>query len=185
MALASNEELLAMSPLALVEIINTYKINVDSMKLQMEFLRAQLMDVTDILKKTTGVNATTRTECDTQSTMAVNNSAEAGPRFQPRTLPGWAETLVLSDSTYKKVDQRQVGKGVCVHAYSGAQVHDLSETAVAYGKRVQNVIVHAGHNSLDRGKKSVEETISDMKKLVDTVIGAMHPLRILISQIPL
>ena len=77
---------------------------------QLEYLKAKLSDSMEINKRLSGFSATTQVP-------SAANSTECD-KYKPKAVPSWIETLVISDSTYRKVDQRSIGKGhVSMHIH--------------------------------------------------------------------
>ena len=69
-------------------------------------------------------------------------------RFTAKQLPIWSNQLVLSDSTYRTVQQREIADGTTVHSYSSATVIDMIDIVGQYpaADRSESVVMHVGQS---------------------------------------
>ena len=68
-----------------------------------------------------------------------------------QSLPRSTKTLILSDSTYKKVQAKDLSRSTAINSYPSAKVSDLSNIVKQYSgyHKIENLIIHVGHNHID------------------------------------
>ena len=52
--------------------------------------------------------------------------------YQPKMLPRFAKQLVISDSTFRKVNQHDISQQTAIHSYSSATIGDISNVVDCY-----------------------------------------------------
>ena len=64
--------------------------------------------------------------------------------YQPKMVPRFAGQLVISDSTFRKVNQHDILHQTAIHAYSSATIGDISNLVDCYspGAKTETFIVH-------------------------------------------
>ena len=95
------------------------------------------------------------------------------------------KTLILSDSTYKKVHAKDLSPSTAIHSYPSAKFQDLSNIVKQYNgyHKIENLIIHAGHNNIDSGKSGFE-TASILMETASEIIKKLSPLKVALCKIP-
>ena len=59
-------------------------------------------------------------------------------------VPRFAKQLVISDSTFRKVNQHDISQQTAIHSYSSATIGDISNVVGCYypGAKTETLIVH-------------------------------------------
>ena len=72
--------------------------------------------------------------------------------YQPKMVPRFAKQLVISDSTFRKVNQRDISQHTAMNSYSSSLIGDISNVVDCYspGAKTETLIVHVGHNSIEK-----------------------------------
>ena len=96
----------------------------------------------------------------------------------------FGKQLVISDSTFRKVNQHDVSRQTEIHSYSPATIRDISNVVDCYSPRAktETLIVHVGHNSIDKGV-SGQEAATQLKETVDKSMQKFKPHRVAICKI--
>ena len=89
--------------------------------------------------------------------------------------PQIAKQLVTSDSTFRHDYLQQIA----IHSFSSATIGDISNVADCYspGAKTETIIVHVGHNSIDKGV-SGQEVATQLKETVDKYMQKFEPHRV-------
>ena len=71
-----------------------------------------------------------------------------------------------------------------IHSYSSATIGEISNVVDCYspGDKTETLIVHVGHNSIDKGI-SGQETATQLKETVDKFMQKFKPHRVAICKI--
>ena len=78
--------------------------------------------------------------------------------FYPNIIQRSTKTLILLDSTYKKVQAKDLSPSTIIPLYPSAKVQDLSNIVKQNNgyHKIENLIKHAGHNNIDSGNSGFE-----------------------------
>ena len=99
-------------------------------------------------------------------------------------VPRFAKQLVISDNTFRKVNQHDISQQTANHSYSSATIGDISNVDDCYspGAKTETLIVHVGHNSIDKGV-SGQKAATELKKTVGKCMQKFKPHRVAIGKI--
>ena len=105
--------------------------------------------------------------------------------FYPKFIPRSTKTLILSDSTYKKVQAKDLSPSTAIHSYPSAKVQDLSNVVKQCSgyHKIENLIIHAGHNNIDSGNSGFE-TANILMETASEIIKKLSPLKVALCKIP-
>ena len=105
--------------------------------------------------------------------------------FYPKFIPRSTKTLILSDSTYKKVQSKDLCPSTAIHSYPSAKVQDLSNIVKQYNgyHKIENLIIHVGNNNTDSGNSGFE-TASIVMESASEIITKLSPLKVALCKIP-
>jgi hypothetical protein len=148
-----------------------------------EFLKVTIIDLTKI-----NLNLSSHTAVSPSPSI---QTIKGGPPPQmlrvqyAKPMPPWAQTLVISDSSYRKLKQKDITNTSVINSYSSATLKDLKQTAGLYHptSRAQHVVIHAGHNSLDQGS-TPDAASKDIDDLIDAACDKFRPLKVFVSELP-
>ena len=78
--------------------------------------------------------------------------------YQPKMVLPFSKQLVISDSTFWKVNQHDISQQTAIHSYSSATIGDISNVVDCYspGAKTKSFIVKVAHNSIDKGVSGQE-----------------------------
>ena len=78
--------------------------------------------------------------------------------FYPKFIPRSTKTLILSDSTYKKVQAKDLSPSTAIRSYSSAKVQDLSNIVKQYHgyHKIEILIIHVGHDNIPSRKSGFD-----------------------------
>ena len=98
--------------------------------------------------------------------------------FYPKFIPISTKTPILSDSTYKKVQAKDLSPSTAMYSYPSAKVQNLSNIVKQYNgyNKIENLIIHAGNNNRDSGKSGFE-TASNLMETASEIIKKLPPLK--------
>ena len=148
------------------------KETIERMEKDIEFFKTQTTKVIDNL-------------LERQETSKSNSHVDPPLKiYQPKMVPRFAKQLVISDSTFRKVNQHDISQQTAIHSYSSATIGDISNVVDCYspGAKTETLIVHVGHNSIDKGV-SGQEAATQLKETVDKCMQKFKPHRVAISKI--
>ena len=116
---------------------------------------------------------------------ATNFFEPSEPKFFPKFLNRNTNNLIVSDSTYKKIQQSDISYDNGLHSYPSVAIIDLGQTVEQYssGAKCQSLSFHAGHNSIDKGVSGMA-TASQLCETVTKAIKILKPQQVLLSEIP-
>ena len=105
--------------------------------------------------------------------------------FYPKQIPRNVTNLILSDSTFKKVQSSDISKNTAVHSYPSAHIEDISNVVNNYhpGKKVETLIIHAGHNNIDSGETG-KKAADTLMESAASIIRKLSPLKVAICKLP-
>lgn len=176
---------------ALLQIIISQQSFYTKLESEHEFLKATICDLRQInLNLSSSLLTSAAAPCSIPQPKQpeyINGNTtrqHAVPQIS-RYIPPWAKTLVLSDSTYRKLKQQEIAVSTAIHSYSGATIIELQQKVDAYpqNSRAEHIIIHAGHNSIDNDVTPTEAAKS-MHALATATVRKFRPLQVFISQIP-
>ena len=100
--------------------------------------------------------------------------------FYPKFIPRSTKTLILSDSTYKKVQAKDLSPSIAIHSYPSAKFQDLSNIVKQYNgyQKIENLI-----NNIDSGNSDFE-TASILTETASENIQKLSPLKVALCKIP-
>ena len=83
-------------------------------------------------------------------------------------IPPFAKQLLISDSTYRKINQQDISQQTAIYSYSSATIKDIGTVVEIYslGAKTETLVLHAGHNSIDKSL-SGQVAAMQMKDTVD------------------
>lgn len=153
-----------------VEILHLKELNTAA-KSEIEYLRTQNnMMLTNILEK------------DKIQVQAVNKKER---QFYPKFVPKFSKHLVISDSTYKLVQQNDITHDTAIHSYPSAGIKDINNVIEQYspGTKTESLILHFGHNSIDQGSKG-KDAAAEFSEVVSKSIRKLKPHNVALCKLP-
>ena len=120
-----------------------------------------------------------------QETSKSDGRVEPPLKFhQPKMVPRFAKQLVISDSTFRKVNRHDISQQAAIHLYSSATIGDISNVVDCYspGAKTETSIVHVGNNSIGKGV-SGQEAATQLNKTVDKCMQKFKSHRVAICKI--
>ena len=108
------------------------KKTIDRMENDINFFKTQTSKVTDNL-------------LERQETSKSNSRVDPPLKiYQPKMVPRFAKQLVISDCTFRKVNQNDISQQTAIHSYSSATKEDISNVVYCYSPRAktETLIVH-------------------------------------------
>ena len=74
-------------------------------------------------------------------------------KLQPKFVPRFAKNFIISDSSYRKINQQDFGPLTAIHSYSSANINDVNNIVdkYTYEPKVETRVMHVGHKSIDAG----------------------------------
>ena len=108
------------------------KETIDRMEKDIEFFKTHTFKVIDNL-------------LERQETSKNNSRFEPPLKiYQPKMVHRFARQLVISDSTFRKVNQHDILQQTAIHAYSSETIGDISNLVDCYspGVKTETLIVH-------------------------------------------
>ena len=97
-------------------------------------------------------------------------------------VPRFAKQLVISDSTFWKLNQHDISQQTVIHSYSSATLGDISNVVDCYSPGAKTETLIVGHNSIDKGV-SGQEAATQLKETVDKCMQNFKPRRVAICKI--
>ena len=106
--------------------------------------------------------------------------------YQPKMVPRFAKQVVISDSTFRKVNQHDISQQTAIHSYSSTTLGDISNLVGCYspGAKTETLNVHVGRNSIDKGV-SGQEAATQLKEKIDKRMQKFKPHRVALCKIGL
>ena len=92
--------------------------------------------------------------------------------------------LIISDSIYNNIRLSDISYDTRILSYASATIIDLGQTVEQYssGAKVQSLIFHAGHNSIDKAVSGVA-ALSQLCETVTKAIKKLKPHRVPLFEI--
>ena len=152
--------------------VGPQKETIDRMEKDIEFFKTQTSIVIDKL-------------LERQETSKSNRRVDPPIKtYQPKRLPQFAKQLVLSDSTFRKVNQHVISHQTAIQSYSSATIKDISNKVDCYspGAKTETLIVHVSHNSIGKAV-SGQEAANQLKKTFHKCTQKFKPQRVAICKI--
>ena len=71
----------------------------------------------------------------------------------PNSSLGLQKNFIISDSSYRKTNQQDIGPLTAIHSYSSATINDVNNIVdkYTYEPKVETRVMHVGHKSIDEG----------------------------------
>ena len=132
------------------------KETIDRMEKDIELFKTQISKVIDnLLERQETSKSNSRVDPQTQI-------------YQPKLVPRFAKQLVISDITFRKVNQHDISQQTAIHSYSSATIGDISNVVECYSPEAkrETLIVHVNHNSIHKGV-SGQEAATQFKETVE------------------
>ena len=109
----------------------------------------------------------------------LKNIETPDKNYYPKVIPRFAKQLLISDSTYRKINQPGISQQTAIHSYSSATIKDIGNVVETYspGAKTETLVLHAGHNSIDKGL-SGQDSAMQMKDTVDKCMKMLKPHRV-------
>ena len=106
----------------------------------------------------------------------LKNIEKPDKKYYPKVIPRFAKQLLLSDSTYRKINQQDISQQTAIHSYSLATIKGIENVVETNSPRAEteSLVLHAGHNSIDKSL-SGQDAAMQMK---DTVHKCMKKLKL-------
>ena len=148
------------------------KETIDRMEKDIEFFKTQTSKVFDNL-------------LERQETSKSNSRVDLPlTLYKPKMVTRFGKQLVISDSTFRKVNQHDISRQTEIHSYSFATIGDISNVVDCYspGAKTETLIVHVGHNSIDK-VVSGQEAATQLKETVDKCMQKFKSYRVAICKI--
>ena len=101
-------------------------------------------------------------------------------------IPRFAKQLLISDSTYRKINQQDISQQTAIHSYSSATIKNIGIVVGTYspGAKTETLVLHAGKNSIDK-RLSGQDAAMQMKGTVDECMKKFKPHRVTVCKISL
>ena len=98
----------------------------------------------------------------------------------------FGKQLLVSDSTYRKINQQNILQQTAIHSYSSAKIKFIRYVIETYSPeaKTETLVLHAGHNLIDKGL-SGQDTAMQMKDTVDRCMKLVKPHRLAVCRISL
>ena len=105
--------------------------------------------------------------------------------FYPKFIARSKKTFILWDCTYKKVQAKDLSRSTAIHSYPSAKVQDLSNIVKQYNgyHKIENLVIHAGHNKIDSGNSGFE-TASILMEIASEILKKLSRLKVALCEIP-
>ena len=83
----------------------------------------------------------------------LKNIETPDKKYNPKVIPRFAKKLLISDCTYRKINQQDISQQTAIHSSSSATIKDIGNVVETYspGAKTETLVLHAGHNSNDKG----------------------------------
>ena len=96
----------------------------------------------------------------------------------------FGKQLLVSDSTYRKINQQNILQQAAIHSYSSAKIKFIGDVIETYSPeaKTETLVLHAGHNLIDKGL-SGQDTAMQMKDTVDRCMKMLKPYRLAVCRI--
>ena len=105
-------------------------------------------------------------------------------KYYPKVITRFAKQLLISDSTYRKINQQDISQQTAIHSYSSATIKYIGIVVETYspGAKTETLVLHAGHNSIDKGL-SGQDAAMQIKDTVDKCMKKLKPYRVAVCKI--
>ena len=83
---------------------------------------------------------------------------------------------MISDSTYRTINQQDISQQTEIHSYSLANIKNIGNVVETYspGAKTETLVLHAGDNSIDK-VLSGQDAAFQIKDTVDRCIKKLKP----------
>ena len=168
---------------ALIELIHKLEGQNADMRKDMEFLQSTVRDLTQINLRLSAGDKTPSTK-DHPADSSSAGPPTVGAR-EPKEVPGWVQTLDISDSYHRRVNRKDISEKAFIHSYSSVTIKELTELVPKYrpSARAENIVLHVGHNTIDNGT-TTEEAKKQYQELVQSVTKKFKPLKVFVCELP-
>ena len=95
------------------------------------------------------------------------------------------KTFILSDSSSKKAQVKDLSPSTAIHSYLSGKVQILSNIVKQCNgyHKIENLIIHVGHNNIDSGNSGFE-TASILMESASEIVKKLSPLKVALCKIP-
>ena len=127
--------------------------SIDCMERDIEFIKTQTSKV---------INNLTERQETSKSNNLVNPPMKI---YQLKMITRFAKQLVISESTFCKVNQHEISQQTAIFSYSFETIGYISNVVDSFSPaaRTETLVVHVGHNLIDKGV-SGQEAATQLKK---------------------
>ena len=113
------------------------------------------------------------------------NSINNKPRFFIESLYQDRQRHIFSRIVHTKKQAKDLNPSTAIHSYRSAKVQDLFNIVKQCNgyHKIENLIIHVGHNNIDSGNSGFE-TASILMESASEIIKKLSPLKIALCKIP-
>ena len=154
------------------QTVTFQKETINRLKKDVEYFKEQTSEVIDNL-----------VEKQDNSRLLKKNIETPDKKYYPKVIPRFARQLLISDSTYCRINQQDISQQTAIHSYSSATIKDIGNVVETYspGAKTETLVLHAGHNSIDKGL-SGQDAAMQMKVTVDKCMKKLKPHRVAVCK---
>ena len=119
-----------------------------------------------------------------QDNSRLLKNIETPDQKYPKVIPRFANQLLISDSTNRKINQQDISQQTAIHSYSSATIKDIGNVFETFspGAKTETLVLHVGHNSIDKGL-SGQDAAMQMKDTVDKCMKKLKPHHLAVCKI--
>ena len=87
----------------------------------------------------------------------------------------------MSDSSYRKINQQDIGPLTAIHSYSSATFKKNKKVLLTNILLVEKLVMHVGHNCIDRGQNG-KKPCEQLSETIEKSIKNLKPQRVAVCK---